>query len=537
MKKHTSSLVRLAAMLSATALVAAGCANASSEDGEGTSDSASVDYTTRLMNVSEPSGEPVKGGTLRVAEYSEARTLNPTQTFPTGATGGNIMAAVYDTLVRYDHTTGDFVPQLAESLESDDDKTWTLKLREGVKFHDGTPVNAEAVIGSLNYYMNSYGMNAALLKGETKSLEAVDPLTVEITVKHAWPTFPYILSAGAGMVMAPAAIKDPEAFKPIGAGPFKFKSYSPTEKTVVVANEDYWNGRPHLDSIEFVLLGADSTAYESLQSGGVDVAFLRGTDTVDQAIEEGVAGMVNAVGLSNNFWINARKGSPGEDQRVRKAIALAIDPELYLKRLSGGAGNATKLLVSPDSQWAPDVDPLETDPEAAKKLLDEAKADGFDGKVRFLARTDQASQAGAVAVQAMLEDVGFEVELDLVQNVADQTQKLYIDHDFDIASAATSVPDEGMFTRMMSMLESTSALNVPGFNSPEWDKLARELQGIKDPAEGKEVLAKMEEIWAEEAPGVGISSGAMINAWNDNVHGIIPGSETITHFEKTWLEK
>ncbi|UUZ59402.1 ABC transporter substrate-binding protein [Nocardioides sp. B-3] len=373
-----------------------------------------MDYATRLMNVEEASGDPVRGGTLRVSEYSEARTLNPTQTFPTGTTGGNIMAAVYDTLVSYDPVTDEYEGQLAESLESDDFTTRTLKLRDGVTFHDGTPFSAKAVIASLEYYDSSYGMNATLLKQEIKSLTAVDDLTVEIKLANPRAKFPNMLASGAGMILAPAAYKDPAAFKPIGAGPFTFTSYAPAEKTVVTANPDYWNGRPALDSIEFVLLGTDSTAYESLQSGGVDVATLRGAAVIDEAIADGTAGMVNRASLANNFWINNREGFPGEDKRVRQAIALAIDPVVFCDRASGGHGDPTKLLISGDSRWAPGVEPMPTDVDAAKALLEEATADGYDGKISFTARTDRASQAGALAVKAMLEAAGFEVKLDLL---------------------------------------------------------------------------------------------------------------------------
>src|SRR3546814_2919764 len=101
-----------------------------------------------------------------------------------------------------------------------------------------------------------------------------------------------MFTTGPGMIMAPAAYAnpDPAAFKPIGAGPFKFESYAPAEKTVVVANEDYFDGRPNLDKIEFVLLGADATAYDSFKSGGIDVAYLRRTEVVDEAITDGVPG-------------------------------------------------------------------------------------------------------------------------------------------------------------------------------------------------------------------------------------------------------
>lgn len=534
MKTRIPTRARWAVLISAGALIVTGCADTSADD-DSKDDAAKVDYSTRLINVEEAPGEPVQGGTLRVSEYSEARTLDPTLTFPTGSTGGNVMAAVYDTLVRYDPEADEFEGQLAESLESDDLSTWTLKLREGVKFHDGTALDAEAVIGSLERYTASYGMNALLLKQEIASLTAVDPQTVKIELANPWAKFPNMLASGAGMVLAPAAYANPAAFKPIGAGPFTFTSYSPAEKTVVTANPDYWDGRPALDKIEFVLLGTDSTGYETLESGGVDVTFVRGAEVVDDVIKSDTPAMVSRSSMANNFWINNRAGFPGEDKRVRKAIALAIDPAIYLKRTAKGAGDPTKLLISEDSRWSPGVEPMPTDAAAAKKLLEEAKADGYDGKISFLARTDQASQSGALAVQAMLEAVGFEVKLDLVQNVADQVQKIYVDHTFDIAVVATSIPEEDVYTRLVSSMGSTSPTNVSGYVSPEMDQLALQLQAVADPAEGKEILTEVEALWAEDVPGVGISSGSLVNAWNDNVHGLEPSAESMLLFGDAWI--
>lgn len=538
MKTSISHRVRWTGLLAAGALVLAGCADTSADDSGGKSDKpGSVDYSTRLINVEEPSGDPVKGGTLKVSEYAEARTLDPTQTYPTGSTGGNIEAAVYDTLMRYDAESDSFVPQLAESLETDDDITWTLKLRDGVKFHDGTPFDADAVVASINRYINAYGLHALVTKSSLKSIEAVDPQTVKFVMNTAWPRFPNVLTNGVGMILAPAAYKDPDNFKPIGAGPFKFESYKPQESTKVVANDDYWDGRPYLDAIEFDILGADKTGLETLKSNGVDVTFVRSTELVDDAIQGDLPGMVNYASLANNLWFNSRKGFPTADKRVRQALALAFDPKIYLDRIANGAGDPSKLLLGQDSQWAPGVEPMPTDTEKAKELVKEAKADGFDGKIRVLARTEQASQAGAVAMQAMFEAVGFDVKLDLVSNVADQVQKIYVDHDFDIATAATSVHDEAIFARLTSALASTSAVNVGGYASPEMDKLIAKMQGVKEPDEAKEILTDIEAQWAEDAPGVAINAGAMVNLWNDNVHGIKPSTETLILFDKAWIEK
>ncbi|MDT0200831.1 ABC transporter substrate-binding protein [Nocardioides sp. AE5] len=539
MKTRISRRVRWAGLLAATALVVTGCADTSDDNNSGNKDDApgSVDYTTRLINVQDDAGDPVQGGTLRVSEYGEARTLNPTQTYPTGSTGGNIMAAVYDTLVRYDAATDEFVPQLAESVESSDDITWTIKLREGVTFHDGTPLDAEAVIGSITYYTNAYGLHALLTKSQIKSMTAVDPLTVQIEMNQAWPRFPIVLTNGVGMILAPAAYADPEAFKPIGAGPFVFESYAPQEKTVVVANEDYWNGRPNLDKIEFMVLGADQTGYETLKSNGVDVTFIRATALVDEVIEGDLPGAVTYAGLANNLWFNAREGHPTADPRVRQALALAFDPTIYLERTANGAGDPSKTLIGPDSEWSTGVEPMAVDPEAAKKLVEEAKADGFDGKVTIVGNNQPASQAGAQAMKAMFEAVGFEVTLDLVTNIADQVQKIYVDHDFDIAAAATSIHDEDVAGRLHSALSTYSPVNVGGYASAEMDALIAEVQQAGDPASAKEALTKIEALWASDAPGVAINAGAMVNVWNEDVHGIKPSSETLILFDEAWIEK
>ncbi len=140
-------------------------------------------------------------------------------------------------------------------------------------------------------------------------------------------------------------------------------------------------------------------------------------------------------------------------------------------------------------------------------------------------------------MQGMFEAAGFEVKLDLVANVADQVQKIYVDHDFDVATAATSMHDEDVFGRLSSALGSTSAVNVGGYANPEMDKLIAQLQGIENPADAKEVLTKIEALWAEDAPGVAVNSGAMVNLWNKNVHGIKTSGETLVLFDKAWLDK
>jgi peptide/nickel transport system substrate-binding protein len=533
---------RFAAVLCASALAATGCASSGgsgSNDGSGSSKGLTTAqiYTDGLVNVDESSSKPVDGGTLRVAEYSEAAVLNPTQTYPTGSTGLNVMAAVYDTLMQWDPESKTYQPQLAESLKSADATTWTLKLRDGVKFTDGTALDADAVVASINYYLTNYGQNGTLIQANLKSMKATDKSTVVFTFKAPWASFPYMLAGGPGLIMAPAAYADPEAFKPIGAGPFTVESQTPGEKTVVVANDDYFAGRPHLDSIEFVVVGPDQAKYESLQAGEVDLIYVQQSQLIKKLVESGAPGSMNAVSGAPILSLNHREGTATSDVRVRRAISLAIDAKTYLQRSTGSGDLADRSLMSDTSSWSTDVEPVQTDVAEAKKLVDEAKADGFDGEVRYLGQSDANSKAGAIAVKAMLESVGFKVTLDLVNNVADQVKKVYVDGDFDIARSSNSISDADPYSRLDTALNSTSMANPGRYANPKMDKLLGELRAAATPAEGAETMAAIEQLWKDDVAYINIGAGGFLEAWNKNVHGVLPTAETAVLFNEAWISK
>jgi peptide/nickel transport system substrate-binding protein len=346
-----------------------------------------------------------------------------------------------------------------------------------------------------------------------------------------------MLAQGPGMVMAPAAYKDPENFKPIGAGPFVFDHYSPGEELVLNANKDYWNGAPHLDALRFVWLGAvdDTPKLEALKSGAADTAFIRDPKIIAKAIsEDGTGGMMYSTGLGAALWINMREGRPGTDPRVREALNLAFDPVAFVERVAGGAGQPTKLLYPETSAWATDVTPPAADPEKAKELLSEAMADGYDGKISYTYGADAESQTEAVTLKAIFEAVGFKVELVPLRSVADQVQKLYIDHDFDLAVGAGSMLDVDPYAALSSILFSQSGSNNSGYVSEEMDGLLNELRTVAGPEDGKPVMTKIQELWDKDIPGIGISGGGTFTPWNDNVHGIKPTTETLLLYDKAW---
>lgn len=538
MKLHQGVLARLAVTAVTGALLFSGCA---SDDGGGedsNSGSAEVDrgrYQFGVIGDQPEAGEPVKGGTLDFADYGEIRSLSPAVSYATGASGGGAMLAVYDTLMTLDTETQQFEPKLAESLESSDDlKTWTLTLREGVSFSDGTPLDAEAVVGSINWYMQSQGVDTAILGPNLKNMAVADERTVVFTMNEAWAKFPAMLSQAVGMIVAPAAYAG-EEFTPIGAGAFVFDSYKPAEELILKANKDYWDGAPNLDAIRFFWPLADESKLDALEDGSADVAFMRDPKVVDEVVEAGIAGNLTLTSFGNTISINNREGYPGADPRVRRAIALAYDPELDYQRSYDGKGLPGKEMFPPESKWDTSEAALPVDLEEAKRLVEEAKADGFDGEITYLDGSDPTSRTQAVAMKAMLERVGFKVKTDLVASIADQTSRVYVDHDFDLARGALSAAESDPYHRMNSEFNSASFGNATGYASEEMDGLLADLRAADSDEEMKEVLDKMQALHNEDIPNVVSGANAAVHAWNENVYGVELGAEYMPDFSDAWL--
>lgn len=537
MKRAPRARARLAAALAAAALITSACA--SPDDGAGGKEQKTERgrYTFGSVGEQPKGGTPVRGGTLRFADYGEARSLSPAVTYATGASGGSALAAVYDVLMRYDTAAKKYEPWLAKSLESSTDlKTWTLKLRDGVTFSDGTPLDAEAVVGSIAWYQRSKGADTALLAPNLAKTEATDEHTVVFTLRSAWAAFPAMLAQAPGMIVAPAAYAT-KTFRPVGAGPFTLGSYAPQEEMVFKANKKYWKGAPYLDALRFTWPQADRSKLEALNDGTADVTYMRSPDVVDDAVKEGHPGELTLTGLGNMITINTRSGRPGSDLRVRKAMALALDPKLDTARAYDGKGLPGQEIFPPESRLHSSVKPLGVDLDQAERLLAEAKKDGYDGKLTYMDGTDPVSRAKAVVTKAMLERVGFKVKLDMVPSIADRVSKTYVEHDFDISRGAASVSESDPYHRLQSVLNSRSYGNPGGYANKKMDALLVELQAADSDAETQRVLDAVQTLFNEDVPLVNLGASAGFTAWGKNVHGIVPTDEYMALFGEAWISE
>ncbi|WP_157977554.1 ABC transporter substrate-binding protein [Streptomyces triticisoli] len=539
MKRAARVRTSLAVALVTGAMLTSGCASPAGDKSDGGKEAAAERgrYEFGLIGKQAEGGKPVRGGTLDFADYAEARSLSPAVTYATGASGGSAMAAVYDVLMRYDSETKEYEPWLAKSLESNKDATvWTLKLRDGVTFSDGTPLDAKAVVASITWYQENKGADTALLAPNIAKMQAADDSTVVFTMRTPWAKFPAMLAKAAGMIVAPAAYAGKE-FKPIGAGPFVLDRHAPQEEMILKANKKYWKGAPHLDAIRFFWPLSDEAKLDALKDGTADVTYVRSAEVVDEAVKAGHPGELTLSSLGSVININSREGRPGHDVRVRKAIALALDPDLESKRAFKGKGLPGKEIFPPESQWHSSVKPLGTDIEQAKKLVAEAKKDGFDGKLTYLGGTDPLNRTQAVITKSMLEQAGFTVKFDLATSIADRVKKTYVDHDFDLSRGASSVSEGDPYHRLQISMNSKSFGNPGGYADPEMDKLLDVLHGAKDDQQRQKAIDDIQTRVNETVPMANLGASASLTAWGENVHGIVPTDEYMTLFGEAWIGK
>ncbi|MFE4500695.1 ABC transporter substrate-binding protein [Rhodococcus sp. NPDC056743] len=528
--------VAVAALAISASLFLASCAGNDDNGGGGGGESADSGSSLKIGMVNEQAdpGSPTKGGTLTFSGYSPVTTLDPAKAQVSGSTGGSELSAIYDVLMRYDPIEQTFVPQLAQSLEPNDKSTtWTLKLRDGVTFSDGTPFDAQAVTASINRYMTNKGPQSGLWIDKVASMDAPDATTVVFNLVDPWTGIEPMLSTGPGMIVAPAA-QQGDQFTPIGAGAFTLEKFAPNEEMLLAARTDYYGGAPNVDKLKMVsILGAQPTS-EALKSGGIDAAYIRTLGPILDLIENGNPGFIDIPSLGYIANVNMAPGRPGADLRVRQAMTYAVDPSTLDVRANDGKGLPGQVIFQDTSRWHNDVAPIGVDPAKAKELLDQAKADGYDGKISYLTMQEPSAQATALAVQAMLNAVGFDVQIENVNNVGDLVKRMYADRDYDMATAALNLTEADPSERLYTGLKTGGRNNTTGYSDAEMDQLLDELGVAISDDDKKAVLVKIQERANETLPWQVWGTGPALDVWNQNVHGLQPSIDGILLFDEVW---
>jgi len=547
-------------MLVLVALLAAACGDDGDDDSAGGSDGSEQTTT-------QPEAEPQAGGSITIGEFTPLSGLDPTIAITSGCCGGIELAAIYDTLVKYNTETGEYEPQVAESLEPNADSTvWTLKLPTGLTFGDGTPYDAAAVKLNIERHMTSpRSIIRAVIVAQVASMNVVDAQTLTITLKKGWPGFPYVLAGGGGMIASPTAIAKGESFNTTpsnaGVGPFVVESFRPLEALVLKKNPNYHGDEAYLDEVRFTYVAGADAQYEAIKADTLDAALtVNAVPVRAQAIDDGypvldVPSPAGGVMMMNAGKAPCRGGSPAPactgkadgtvieldvptaDPRVRRAIVLATNPEVFNERRWDGEGDPHSSLLPEDFPWNPGLEGPEYNPDEAKKLVEEAKADGWDGKIRFLAPNVPEGRETATAFSTMLQAVGIEVISDTSKDSGALTIQVIVQRDYDVATGGFGWDD--VFDRFYAALPSTwgSAEYRYGYGSPEMDAAIDKFRTAVDDDDRTEAFAGLVELYNRDLPAVvyGSTHSSMIT--DHDVHGFSRGVDVLFRLDKVWKEQ
>jgi peptide/nickel transport system substrate-binding protein len=551
------------------AMVVAACG-----DDSGSTDGGAASATTAQATTTSTTSAPVAGGSITVGVFSPPQGFDPIMSSSAhGTIGGMELMALYDTVVSWDPSTGDYVPRTAKSFEPNADHTvWTLTLKPGIKFTDGTAYDADAVKFNVERHTAPTSRSASrfILSTFVKSIDVVDPTTVKFTLNKAWTGFPFLFTRDVGLIASPTAIKAAgDAFNTTpgnaGAGPFMLKSVKPGESMVFEKNPNYYGGQVLLDSITFVpeTSGAAS-AYEALKAGTLDAAFLRAPDTIKRARDEGTDTVLaeripagNVLDINAGLVVTCQGGkpagvcdgkadgekvkttAPASDPRVRRAIAAAIDTSQVNERAYSGAAKPGPELFEPDFPLSPKVPGPKYDPAQARQLVDEAKAAGWNGSIRLFSVTDPTGKALGLAVSTMLQAAGIDVQLDSSFDPPSLLRKVLVDHDYDLViwGAGFSENPDGNFVTALGTYQTGGAAARSGFSSAAFDQGVEALRVASTDAERTAAYGQLAQAWTDDVPGVALLELENALVTSPKLQGVARTSSSSFLFSGAWVKK
>ncbi len=473
----------------------------------------------------------------KILVYSKAadpQGLDPA--YVNEAESGKIIVNIYETLVKYKQGSTAVEPCLATSwTQSPDGLVWTFTLRKGVKFHDGTPFNAEAVKASVERQLPPRATSdmpyASFTFEPVKQVEAVDPYTVKFTLSK--PYAPFLLNLAmcfAAPIVSPTALKKygPDFNQhPVGTGPYIFEKWDRDQQIVLVRNDGYWGKKAIIDKVVYKTTKENSVRASELMTGATDI--IDGVDPNDvKKLESSGMKVLKSPGMNINYLAFFCNKKPFNDPKVRQAISMAINREAVVKYLYQGYA---QLANGPLPSFIPGYDPvlraLEYNPEKAKKILAEAGYPHFEFTMLTysVARSYNPvnGQKLAEAIQAELSKIGVKTTIKVYP------WKEY----FDVVNKGEEgeacfkgwIGDNGDPDNFLSLFDSSqipSYLNTAKYSNPKADELLREGTRTLDQKERIKIYQKLQKILVADAPWVFINHATVLTAYQPKVKGFYP---------------
>lgn len=528
-RSHTSRTggrrrTALGAVALTAALVLAACGGSgSSSSSDGPSDGEA------------DAGAPTPGGKVVYGLEAETSSGWCLPEASLAISGIQVARAIYDTLTVPDENA-DYVPYLAESLEPNADYTvWTMKLRDGVTFHDGTPLDATVVKNNLDAYRGDYPGRSALLLAfvfqNISDVQVVDPSTLTITTATPWPALPAALyGSGRIGIMAQAQLDDPDNCDKdlIGTGPFKMKDWVVDQEFTAVKNEDYWakdadgNQLPYLDSIEFRPIADGNARVNGILSGELDITHIGQATDIETVRDEAENSDLNVIespeyGEVGYQMLNVSK-APFDNKVARQAVQAAVDMETYNQTINLGIlTNANGPFAPGEVGYEKDTGWTGYDESKAKDLVAQYESEtGGPLEFTLLSTPDPGTVKSVQLLQQMFIEAGMKVDLRQVEQatlideaIAGNFQMM------DWRNHPGGNPD-GQY----DWWKGGSVVNFSKINDPELDRLLDAGRASADPAERQQIYGQVSERFASEVYNLWMQWTLWTVVSQGNVHGV-----------------
>lgn len=526
MSRHR--MTRLLAVAAIGAMLAmAGCSGGGSTTGKDPAKPSAPTSSTPAIK---------QDAVLRIALNADPPKLDPHQS--SALVDRQVFTSLFDKLVEIDKDLK-IVPQLAERWEiSPDGKTYTFFLRKGVKFHDGTEFNAEAVKYNFERMMDP-ALNSPR-KGEIsvfKSATVVDPYTVKVELSGPFGGFLYALTDRAGMMVSPTAAKAAGLDflnNPVGTGPFKLKERVKGDSITLVKNESYWQpGLPKVAGVVYKTVTDENVKLVNLQSGQLDMI-----DTVpskqvptlktDSRVRLNIGPSLQYQGL----WINTGK-EPLNNKKVRQAMEAAIDRKALVQVVFGDVAVPA---YGPFAPGTPANDGLaipERDLAKAKQLLTEAGFPAGFSTTLKISPSPINQQIGQV-VQSMLGEAGIKVEIQ--QEEFGQLLDKLTKGNFDMGQVGWSGrpdPDGNVY----NFLRTGGSNNYSKFSNATVDKLLNEARVPSDMAQRKAMYADLMKIVRDELPYIYLWHPQDVKGLGPKIKGFTPFPDGLIRTVNVYVEQ
>jgi len=450
-----------------------------------------------------PASAQKQGGTLTVCQELDIPGFDPLKVGVYDTSANTAAAAIFDTLTTLDDK-GEVKPKLALSWEhSEDFKTWTIKLRPGVKFHDGTPFNAQAVKENFDRQKDPANKcRCAFYITNIKSVDAVDDLTVRYNFTDPAVNFPatQTIQSSNNVMQSPTAWKskgDDYNRNPVGTGPYILKSWTAGDRMVLEKNPDYWDkGRPYLDRIILKPLPDAQSRFASLQSGEADIIWddEADADNIIKAQKDPTLTVHSYQGSGAAVAAFNTKVPPFDDVRVRQALVMALDRKKMSQAITNGLARPATNPYG-DGSWVKckDDGALPYDVEKAKALI---KDYGKPVEFKMLVTATPRGRTGGQVLQQFWKRIGANMEIEQVDQATIPPRAFM--RQFQLTPwriVDLADPDPQMYANF----HTGSPVALANYSNPELDRLLEHARTTADVAKRTEDYCAISRLINKEA--------------------------------------